>query len=95
MTYEDIIKHDADFQFMMLSRLLQDVEYYFGHGGRNVKHLWVGTIKEHLKYVEKLFNHLEPEWLTTVQIEWYKSQSEIPSKERIFFHKDFKLSKHE
>lgn len=60
-------------QYMMLSRLQSDCEYFLGHGNGCVKYLYYDTPEEHIKEMKNLWNMLEPkpEWLSMVKIEEY------------------------
>lgn len=67
--------------YMLLSRFKQDLDFYFGWGGRNAKHLYFDTIEEHLEETEKLFDSLaeKPEWFTRDDLNRFK---ELPSTEQ-------------
>lgn len=62
--------------YMMLSRLQSDCDYYLGFGNRNPKVLWAGNEEEHIAEMKKIYNELpeKPEWLTMKQIEDYESK---------------------
>lgn len=64
------------FDYMMLSRLQRDCEYYLGYGGRHEKHLWANTVEEHIAEMKKLWNGLieKPEWLSMEDILDYEKQ---------------------
>lgn len=74
MTFEEILTHESRFQFQLLSRMQMDLKYYFGNGGKCKKYLWANTIRKQLEYVEKLVNHLKPEWFTLSEVQEYKSK---------------------
>ena len=63
----DCLQEADEFTYMMLGRLKSDVEYYFGNGGQNERHLWGTTVKEHADEMERLYYSLKPseypEWL--------------------------------
>lgn len=63
-------------QYMMLSRLQSDCEYFLGWGNRNEKHLWAGNVKEHIEEMKRLWNILpeKPLWCTMEQISNYERQ---------------------
>jgi len=54
------------FQYMMLSRLQSDCDFYIGYGKRNIKRLCGDSIDEHIKEMKSLWTELneKPEWLT-------------------------------
>ena len=66
------------FDYMMLSRLKMDCDYFLGHGNRNEKNLWGLGIPEQIEEMKKLWNGLpsdgKPEWLTWEQILKYEKE---------------------
>jgi hypothetical protein len=68
--------NNNEFDYMMLGRLQNDVEYYLGHGGRSERNLYYGNVAEHIQAMKDLWNKLEekPEWLTMEQILDYEKQ---------------------
>lgn len=62
--------------YMLLSRLQQDCEFYLNFGQKNPKNLWANTEIEHILEMKKIWNNLseKPEWLTLEKIEFYESQ---------------------
>lgn len=71
-------KVDNQFNYMMLSRLQMDCDYYLGHGNRNEKVLWAGNVDDHIAEMKKLWNNLpkngKPEWLTMEDILDYEKK---------------------
>ena len=63
-------------RYMMLSRMQSDVKYYLGAGGRSKRDLWAQDEKEHIAYMETLYNGLKekPEWLSKKELENYKKE---------------------
>lgn len=72
---DDVVKRhinsisDSDSQrkeYILLSRLKQDCDYYLGNGNRNARHLWADTPEEQIKKMKELYSVLskKPEWLT-------------------------------
>lgn len=63
-------------RYSLLGRMRDDCEYFLGWGGRNAKHLWGKTVKDHIQYMKFLWNEFpekdKPEWLTMEQIEEYE-----------------------
>lgn len=64
------------FQYMMLSRLKSDCEYFLGNGGGAEKHLWAGSVQGQIDEMKKIHNLLEikPEWLSMEEIEVYETK---------------------
>lgn len=66
------------FNYMMLSRLMSDCNYYLGNGGRYAPHLWAGNEVKQIEKMKELHNSFsdvdKPEWLTMGQIEAYASK---------------------
>lgn len=64
------------FNYMMLSRLQQDCDYYLNYGNRNEKKLWALNVKDHIKEMKKIHDGFEdnkkPEWLTYNEILEYE-----------------------
>lgn len=60
------------FNYMLLSRLKMDCDYFLGFGNGHVKHLYYDTIDEHISEMKKLYNSFsddkKPEWLTLEEI---------------------------
>ena len=67
---------DNKMRYMMLSRMQSDVKYYLGAGGRSKRDLWAQDEKEHIAYMETLYNGLKekPEWLSKKELENYKKE---------------------
>lgn len=86
---EDWSKYDAKFRYMMLSRMKQDCDYYFGNGGRNSNILWAGDEKAQIDNMIALWKSFDPEdrpeWMTWGDIIGYankmglKTESVIPN----------------
>jgi hypothetical protein len=74
MTVQEVLQHDSEFQYKLLSRLQQDCEYFLGNGAGHVKHLWADTVEEHIEYMKAIWNNLKekPEWLSFEKIERYE-----------------------
>lgn len=67
---------DTKFNYMMLSRLQMDCEYFLGNGHGCENHLWAGNVQEQIAKMKKLYNALEekPEWISMEDIENYEQQ---------------------
>lgn len=76
MTIAEVLTHDNEFKYRLLSRLEADCKYFLGFGSRCVKHLWANSVEEHIAYMFAIWNNLgvKPEWLTLAEIEAYQSQ---------------------
>lgn len=61
------------FNYMLLSRLKRDCEYYLGFGNRWPGCLWTGDEKRQIEKMKELYGKLpvKPEWLTPEQIDEY------------------------
>ena len=77
------------FNYMMLSRLKSDCDYYLGNGNRNPKSLWSGDESKQIAKMREIYNGFsdedKPEWLTKEDIDKYEdmmvSKSEIKESE--------------
>lgn len=65
---------DTKFNYMLLSRLQTDCDYFLGYGNRYEKDLWAGNVNDHIEMMKKIWNGFEekPEWLSMEQIEDYE-----------------------
>lgn len=72
---------DKMFKYQLLSRLIQDVEYYKNWGNRNKKHLWGLNEREHFETIELLYDSFDdsdkPEWLSPKQISKIKKDLQL------------------
>jgi len=68
---------EEKFQYMMLSRLKQDCDYYLGNGNRSTKYLWAGSEKDQIQEMKTSYNAFtddkKPEWLTYDDILRYEN----------------------
>ena len=59
---------EEKFNYMMLSRLQSDCNYYLGYGNRNKDKLWAVDEIEQIEEMKRLYNSFadnkKPEWLT-------------------------------
>lgn len=64
------------FNYMMLSRLKSDCDYYLGNGNRNPKHLWAGDEAKQIAKMREFYDKVpeEPEWLTKEDIDDYEDK---------------------
>jgi hypothetical protein len=69
---------DNKFNYMMLSRLQRDCDYYLGYGNRSERGLWAGNVDAQIKEMKRLWNNLpkdgKPEWLTMEDILDYENK---------------------
>lgn len=75
---EPFVRHPREFDYMMLSRLRMDCEYFLGNGNGYEGHLYYKEVNEHCDEMEKLWNSFadkdKPEWLTMDQIKEYREK---------------------
>ena len=66
---------DTEFEYMFLSRLKADLDYFFGYGGRNERHLYYNNILDHIKEFTTKWNALKikPDWLSQESLVKYQS----------------------
>lgn len=73
-----------EFDYMMLSRLVQDCKYFLGNGNRYVGNLWGDTVDDHIAEMKKLYNKfpddMKPEWLSMEDIENYEKEMKSEKK---------------
>ena len=73
-----------EFDYMMLSRLVQDCKYFLGNGNRYVGNLWGDTIDDHIAEMKRLYNKfpddMKPEWLSMEDIENYEKEMKAEKK---------------
>lgn len=73
--YTSIDKQDK-FNYMMLSRLKMDCDYYLGNGNHYAPHLWALEEQKQIDEMKKIYKSFsddkKPEWLTWEQILEYE-----------------------
>ena len=73
-----------EFDYMMLSRLVQDCKYFLGNGNRYVGNLWGDTVDDHIAEMKRLYNKfpddMKPEWLSMEDIENYEKEMKSEKK---------------
>ncbi len=82
--YVENVKHpnnkssekDNEFNYMMLSRLKSDNDYFLGYGNRNENNLWATNVEDQIIEMKRLWNILtvKPEWLSMEDILNYEKQ---------------------
>jgi hypothetical protein len=67
---------DNTFNYMMLSRLQMDCEYFLGNGARNPKVLHQLDTKKQIQEMVRLYNILpvKPKWISMDDIMLYKDK---------------------
>lgn len=67
MKFTKLAKSDK-FEYMMLSRLIQDAKYFIDYP--DLKHLWARTLDEHIKQMKEQYAKLDPkpEWISEDEI---------------------------
>lgn len=69
---------DNTFNYMMLSRLKADCEYFLNWGKRRKSILRSNSISEHIKEMKRIWisfaDHQKPEWLSLEQINDYEKR---------------------
>ncbi|MBI9013812.1 MAG: hypothetical protein JEZ08_16380 [Clostridiales bacterium] len=67
---------NGKFDYMILSRLQSDCDYYLGYGNRSEKRLYNGNVEEHIQQMKDLYNSFstdeKPDWLTIDKIMKYE-----------------------
>lgn len=75
---EPFVRHPRERDYMMLSRLQMDCNYFLGNGNGYEGHLYYKSVEEHCDEMEKLWNSFanedKPEWLTMEQIKEYREK---------------------
>jgi len=74
--FEEFINEGTEFNYMMLSRLQADCEYFLGNGKGSERSLHQGSVEAQIAEMKKIWNSLKekPEWLTMEQIDDYEKQ---------------------
>lgn len=73
-TFREFITEGTEYDYMMLSRLQQDNEYFLNAGNGSERNLWAGNVKDQIKEMKKLWKKIKdkPEWITLKDIEKYE-----------------------
>ena len=82
---------DREFNYMLLSRLKADNDYFLGNGNRGERALWAGNVKDQIAKMKKLWNALtvKPDWLSMEQIEQYEKDMTEPEVDSKLTAKEF------
>lgn len=77
-TFESFQINESDdkHNYMMLSRLQSDCDYFLGNGSGSVRNLYYDTVEEHIAEMKRLWDGLpeKPEWLSYEEIENYEQE---------------------
>lgn len=69
---------DKKFNYMLLSRLQMDCNYYLGNGGRYKGNLWANDEQRQIDKMKELYNSFsdkdKPEWITMEDILRYEKE---------------------
>ena len=75
---EPFRRNPYEFQYMMLSRMQSDCEYFLGYGNRSVTILSESNPQQHINRMKELWEGLpsdgKPEWLTWEQLLNYEKE---------------------
>lgn len=75
---EPFRRNPNEFQYMMLSRMQRDCEYFLGYGNRSVTILSESDPQHHIDRMKELWKELpadgKPEWLTWEQLLNYEKE---------------------
>ncbi len=75
------LRTDNAFDYMMLSRLISDCDYFLGNGNRHLPHLYYGEVEQHLSEMRKLWNGFlddeKPEWCSLEDIDKYEKEMKL------------------
>lgn len=61
MVLEEILKHDETFRYQLLSRMVEDCNYYLGYGNRNAEGLWANDEWEQIEIMQALYESFPSE----------------------------------
>ena len=66
----------VEFNYMLLSRLQSDCEYFLNHGCRSERNLWAGNVEDQISKMKELWNLVaeKPEWLSMEEIIAYEEK---------------------
>lgn len=80
MAVSEIKKIDR-FNYMMLSRLQMDCEYYLGYGRKYAKVLWANDEQKHIDEMKRLYYdmpyHQRPQWLSETKLKYYAKKMNV------------------
>lgn len=72
------IRNPREFDYMLLSRMKADCDYFLRNGNAYENDLWSGSVESICDEMEKIWNSFtdneKPEWLTMEQIKEYRRE---------------------
>ena len=78
MKYYWFLESEPKYRYMLLSRMKQDCEYYFGNGNKNPNNLCASNERDQIDEMKALWNSFsdedKPEWLTWEEILDYENR---------------------
>ena len=73
---EPFVRHEREFDYMMLDRLRTDCDYFLGYGNGYDGHLYYKDVDRQCNEMLKLYNSFsdedKPQWISDKQIEQYR-----------------------
>lgn len=72
------LEKDNQFNYMLLSRCVSDLDYFFGNGQLYGNHLFYGEVNTHIREMINLWKRLpiKPQWLRATRLIQYKKRIE-------------------
>lgn len=72
------LEKDNQFNYMLLSRCVSDLDYFFGNGQFYGNHLFYGEVNTHIREMINLWKGLpiKPQWLRATKLIQYKKRIE-------------------
>lgn len=73
---DPFVRHPRELDYMLLSRMKSDCDYFLGNGNGYQCYLWGGSVEVICDEMERIWNSLEekPEWLSLEQIKEYRRE---------------------
>lgn len=70
------VNEGPEFNYMLLSRLKSDCDYFLGYGRGSENQLWAGSIDGQITKMKELWNTVDPkpEWLSMEEIDNYEKE---------------------
>lgn len=68
---QHLLSEGKEFNYMLLSRLKMDCEYFLGNGNGSERILWAGNVNDQIEKMKELYNSVDPkpEWISMEDIE--------------------------
>lgn len=78
MEIDEILSQTNDFKYQLLSRMIDDCEYYLGNGNRLAKWLWADDEEKQIEYMRAIYESFDsadkPEWISEADIDLYEDR---------------------